>query len=161
VIAWPAASNPPDAENWLECNGQSTAGYPALAAIVGANVPNYQGIFLRGHGSQTHTQNNGSMVGYTGTTHSSGSLGAVQGDAVRNIHGYITFHGESSGTGWFASGESGVLAHTNYGNGNVFEDPGWGGWLAKGIEINASRMVPTANENRPANVAVRYLIRAK
>ena len=28
---------------WLLCNGQSTAGYSALAAIVGANVPNLQG----------------------------------------------------------------------------------------------------------------------
>ena len=28
---------------WLLCNGQSTTGYPELAAIVGANVPNLKG----------------------------------------------------------------------------------------------------------------------
>lgn len=33
---------------WLECNGQSTSGYPALAALVGANVPDLRGEFIRG-----------------------------------------------------------------------------------------------------------------
>jgi len=33
---------------YLECNGQSTAGYAALAAIVGANVPDLRGEFVRG-----------------------------------------------------------------------------------------------------------------
>jgi hypothetical protein len=33
---------------YLECNGQSTAGYTALAAIVGANVPDLRGEFVRG-----------------------------------------------------------------------------------------------------------------
>jgi len=33
---------------WLECNGQSTSGYTALAAIVGANVPDLRGEFVRG-----------------------------------------------------------------------------------------------------------------
>jgi hypothetical protein len=33
---------------WLEANGQSTAGYPELAAIVGANVPDMRGRFPLG-----------------------------------------------------------------------------------------------------------------
>jgi hypothetical protein len=33
---------------YLECNGQSTSGYTALAAIVGANVPDLRGEFVRG-----------------------------------------------------------------------------------------------------------------
>ena len=44
----------------------------------------YRGVFLRGYGSLTHTQNNGSTIGNTATTHSSGAIGSVQGDAVRN-----------------------------------------------------------------------------
>ena len=32
---------------WLECNGQSTASYPQLAAIVGATVPDLRGQFVR------------------------------------------------------------------------------------------------------------------
>lgn len=33
---------------WLECNGQSTSGYPALTAVVGLNVPDLRGEFIRG-----------------------------------------------------------------------------------------------------------------
>lgn len=33
---------------WLECNGQSTSGYAALAALIGANVPDLRGEFIRG-----------------------------------------------------------------------------------------------------------------
>lgn len=47
VITW--ASNTPPQENgiWLECNGQSCADYPKLAAVLGKNtVPDYRGRFL-------------------------------------------------------------------------------------------------------------------
>ena len=37
-----AAASPPT--GWLVCNGQSTTGYTALAAIVGATVPDMQGL---------------------------------------------------------------------------------------------------------------------
>lgn len=33
---------------WLECNGQSTTGYAALQALIGANVPDLRGEFIRG-----------------------------------------------------------------------------------------------------------------
>jgi microcystin-dependent protein len=33
---------------WLECNGQSTAAYPALATVVGATVPDMQGLVPAG-----------------------------------------------------------------------------------------------------------------
>jgi len=33
---------------WLECNGQSTTGYAALAALIGATVPDLRGEFIRG-----------------------------------------------------------------------------------------------------------------
>ena len=50
VITWPSNSWPSDRDNWLECNGQSisSAVYPELVALIGWNVPNYQGVFLRG-----------------------------------------------------------------------------------------------------------------
>jgi microcystin-dependent protein len=35
---------------WLLCNGQSTAGYPALASVVGANVPDLMGRVPIGYG---------------------------------------------------------------------------------------------------------------
>jgi microcystin-dependent protein len=40
IMMW-ATSTPPD--GWLLCEGQSTTGYPALAALVGANVPDLRG----------------------------------------------------------------------------------------------------------------------
>ncbi|WP_419783933.1 phage tail protein [Maridesulfovibrio sp.] len=52
VIPWPAGVVP---EHYLECNGQSTAGYPELAAAIGGNVPDLRGEFVRGwdHGKGT------------------------------------------------------------------------------------------------------------
>lgn len=74
VITWPSNSWPSDRDNWLECNGQSisSAVYPALSALVGSRMPDYRGIFLRGHGSQTSTH-------YGTVVHSSVSLGGLQG----------------------------------------------------------------------------------
>ncbi|WP_422664658.1 phage tail protein [Anaeromusa acidaminophila] len=76
---WPSFSNPTDGNIWLECNGQSTSAYPALAAIVGVTVPDYRGIFLRGYGSQT-------SMHYGTITHSSASINQLQGDSIREIY---------------------------------------------------------------------------
>lgn len=46
TIMWYPRSTPP--EGWLVCNGQSTADYPELAAIVGPIVPDLRGEFIRG-----------------------------------------------------------------------------------------------------------------
>ena len=56
--------------------------YPELVAVVGSRVPDYGGIFLRGHGSQTSTH-------YGTVAHSSAALGQLQGDATRNFTGTI------------------------------------------------------------------------
>ena len=51
VIIWPADKDPTEG-TWLLCNGQSCIAYPELVKVLGKiNVPNYQGIFLRGYGS--------------------------------------------------------------------------------------------------------------
>lgn len=44
IVMWPTATVP---SGWLECNGQSTASYPALTSIVGMNVPDLRGYFIR------------------------------------------------------------------------------------------------------------------
>ena len=164
IISWPVAQNPADWQNpdgsynWLECNGQnfSQAAYPELFALMGGGrVPDLRGLFLRGYGSQSHAQNNGSTVGVTSTTHASGALGQVQGDAIRNIRGNIGVWL------WLANGGSGafepVSRDYNSGNSNGNSpNKGNGGW-----DLNISRVVPTAEENRPANQAVRYLVRAR
>ena len=114
--------------------GDRTA-YPELSAITGPVLPDYRGIFLRGYGGD------------------SGPLGALQGDAIRNITGTIPgeIWGVTTGTGVFTSpNPSGVSVAM----------PGWT-YRRGDIAFDASRVVPTSNENRPVNRAVVYLMRAR
>jgi len=161
VIVWPVASDPEDmtnsdgTHNWLECNGQSfnTTIYSALSGIVGTKTPNYQGMFLRGNGSQDYTQNNGTTVGVTSTTYSSGTLGEVQGDASRRLTGNTgnnSIHGQSTGIG------VGALQFVRHG----LAGGSTNGYPSGPITIDSALVMPTAQENRPVNMAVRYLIRA-
>jgi len=48
IVMWSEAALP---NGWILCNGQSTASYPLLAAVVGANVPNLLDRFIVGAGS--------------------------------------------------------------------------------------------------------------
>ncbi len=121
--------------------------YPELWAIVGATVPNYAGLFLRGRGSQAFSQNNGTTVGVTSTLHTSGALGQVQGDALRLII--------SGGIHHFGSAGGGAFETWGYS-----DQRGSNGGESMMTRLNTNRVMPTANENRPVNKAVRYLIRA-
>ena len=154
VITWPVSTAPSEKGTWLECNGQSfdSSKYPKLYSVLGSNkVPNYQGMFLRGYGSQSFIQNNGSIVGNTTTVHSSGSLGMIQGDATRVVQGSFSFAGgqDVAPSGVFENlGHQNITASgsTDYGYDNPY--------------FNNTRGVPTANEIRPVNIAVKYFIKA-
>ena len=143
VIVWTKNTIP---DGWLECNGQKVnkALYPDLAALM-SNVPNYQGMFLRGAGSQII--NHGS---YGSVAHST-ILGQIQGDTIRNIYGGI-----DSGAGVFAS-PSGAFDLGKVAGGGVYGS----GYLHDDISFNAARIVPTSEENRPVNVGVKYIIKAE
>ncbi len=149
VLIWTKNGTLPD--GYLECNGQAvSSSYPKLQALM-SHTPNYQGMFLRGYGSQSHSQNNGTTVGVTSTTHSSGSLGSVQGDSVREIYGYAQMGFPTAGS-----------------KQGVFETGGssWAGDSGPDIPFGpttfkVSRVTPTSQEIRPANIAVRYIIKAK
>ena len=144
VIIWPSANNPTDG-TWLLCNGQSCSAYPELVKVLGKNtVPNYQGVFLRGYGSQVSTH-------YGTVTHTSDALGIMQGDAIRNVTGSFPMGVDS----W--SGYEGVFYQGNHANHLVGDDDGYKSYSTY---INFSRGTPTANEIRPINIAVKYLIRA-
>lgn len=124
--------------------------YPELFAVLGNWVPDLRGLFLRGYGSQTYAQNNGSTVGITSTMHSSGALGQVQGDGTRNVTGTIGPSIDAGSSGIvYRNGQSGYML------------PSAAHYAAAFHHIDISRVVPVANENRPVNTAVRYLIRAK
>ena len=58
--------------------------YPELVGVVGWNVPNYQGVFLRGYGGQTSYH-------YGAVGHWSAGLGELQGDGIREIWGELSY----------------------------------------------------------------------
>jgi len=107
--------------------------YPELVALVGARVPDYRGIFLRGHGSQTSTH-------YGTVAHTSAGLGQLQGDAIRNMKGRVVANPArrgSSPTGPFYDSGEGWNNHTDTGSSGT-------------IWFDASRATPTAQEIRRA-----------
>ena len=53
IVMFGSSSPPP---GWLVCDGQSTSSYPALAAVVGTNVPDLRDRFIVGAGS-AYSQN--------------------------------------------------------------------------------------------------------
>ena len=111
--------------------------YPELFALVGARVPDYRGLFLRGLGGN------------------SAGLGVRQEDAGRNITGYTgtgLFSNSLPTGGFFTSGAT------------TYDVATPGSRHSSMIDLDASRVwgtEHTANEFRPANTAVRYFIRAR
>ena len=161
VVAWPLNALPDEKDSkgnpkWLECNGQTINAtvYPALRALYGARLPDFRGLFLRGHGAQAHLQENGSTFGITSTLHQSGALGQVQGDGLRNLTGNF------SRVLRYDSGDiaSGIFNRLGFTTGSAASGPSV--YYADGVGFDASRVVPIANENRPANTAVRYIVKA-
>ena len=147
VITWASANNPNENGTWLECNGQSCTAYPDLVKVLGSNtVPDYRGVFLRGLGSVTSTH-------YGTVQHQSNGLGELQGDAIRNIYGdfsTLDAGGIEYPTGAFQFAQSKSMT-----NAVCYSD--WNDYL---VFFNAYYVVPTANEDRPINRAVRYFIKA-
>ena len=67
-----------------------TGSLPGTGDFVRGRGAKLSGYVSRGYGSQAHPQENGTIVGVTSTTHVSGALGQVQGDAIRKIFGRFT-----------------------------------------------------------------------
>lgn len=170
VINWPYSWMPADAENWRECNGQSLAGTTLCKEKGQCVAPNYQGVFLRGYGGN------------------SGALGALQNNSVyippeANISislkgirqgyavvGHGTAEGGGSGTGtWDVTADFKRFIDIGTGRGKEGGpflglsgyDDGEGvyhGNADDGQEFKASIKGPE-KETRPANKAIRYLIK--
>jgi hypothetical protein len=103
-------------------------------------LPDLRGIFVRGSGSQT----------ISGTTYDK-TFAAKEGDAIRNIQGTLTIQNAAIGslTGAFSNNGN----STQFGGGNFNS----GSWPT--LAFNAANVVPTADENRPANIALLYCIK--
>ncbi|HGJ4449284.1 TPA: phage tail protein [Salmonella enterica subsp. enterica serovar Thompson] len=138
-VPWPIATPP---TGWLKCNGASftSSQYPKLAqAYPALRLPDLRGEFIRGW-----DDGRGVDIGRI--------LLSAQGDAIRNITGSITdirFNVSAATAGAF----------TNTINGPASEDA-VGGGSARNVAFDASRVVPTASENRPRNIAFNYIVRA-
>jgi hypothetical protein len=138
-VPWPSATPP---TGWLKCNGAafSAEEYPELAKVYPTNkLPDLRGEFIRGWDDGRGIDTNRSLL-------------SSQGDTIRNIIGALVdvrFNTYPSDSGVFTTS---VIGDTS-------SDSIKGGY-AKRVTFDASRVVPTANENRPRNIAFNYIVRA-
>ncbi|MFH0418571.1 phage tail protein [Escherichia coli] len=138
-VPWPSATPP---TGWLKCNGAafSAEEYPELAKAYPTNkLPDLRGEFIRGWDDGRGIDTNRSLL-------------SSQGDAIRNIIGALVdvrFNNYPSDSGVFTTS---VI-------GDASSDSIKGGY-AKRVTFDASRVVPTANENRPRNISFNYIVRA-
>ena len=152
-VAFFACSTPPS--GWLKANGAavSRTTYATLFAAIGTafgagdgrttfNLPDLRGEFLR-------CLDDGRNIDR------GRRLGTAQGDAIRNITGKLD--GSAMGSGnqvlegkMIASGAIGTTYQQRQWSGDQ------GGWGEQSVsfDFDASRVVPTASENRPRNVAL-------
>ncbi|WP_300002483.1 phage tail protein [uncultured Cedecea sp.] len=116
--------------------------YPKLALVYpSGKLPDLRGLFIRGS-----DQGRGYDAGRQVLTE--------QGDAIRNITGQVK---TSSGrfdnekiNGAFRITQTGLMG------------TGFDGWYEHGIAtFDASKMVPTADENRPKNMSFIYIIKGE
>jgi microcystin-dependent protein len=102
MIMW-ATSTPPT--GWLLCDGQSTSGYTALAAVVGANVPDLRGRIPMGAGTGTGltARTLGTQLGVESVTLTSAQSGSPSHDhGVTSVGG-----GGHTATGSISTGGHG------------------------------------------------------
>ena len=141
IVAWPFATNPDYFSVWLECNGQTVASddYPELVSVLGTDtIPNLQGVFLRGWDTDEY-------------------IAAIQGDAMRKLYGTLPVGGAAGVGSAVNANLSGVLGTLSIRSKGFEVSPGKKSTQAY---FDSSRTVLTADECRPVNMAVRYLIRA-
>ena len=136
-------------DGFMVCDGRSLkkSEYPELFAVIGYT---YGGS---GENFNIPVFNDGRFMRSTGGD--ADSLGRLQEDAIRNITGRINGNGLLGGNNTIIEGALGLEAKT--GNGPVVQ----ASFENDIITFDASRVVPTANENRPKNSSVVVLIKVK
>ncbi|EJE0430225.1 tail fiber protein [Escherichia coli] len=146
-VPWPSATPP---TGWLKCNGApfSAEEYPELAKVYPTNeLPDLRGEFIRGWDDGRGVDSGRAIL-------------SAQGDAIRNITGEMDYTLSSLATSNGAlynkdTGQRYVQRATVSSNPTVENK-----WKDRIIAIDASRIVPTASENRPRNIAFNYIVRA-
>ena len=137
---------------YLLCNGQnvSRSTYSGLFAVIGTNfgsgdgsttftLPNYQGLFFRGMGSQT----------INGTTYTGLYVNNAQQDAVQD-HQHGAQNGAYLGTQTSASASGGYVASSGLQRPNQYN------FDSTGIMVSGRT---SSTETRPVNVGIYYYIK--
>ena len=140
-VPWPSATPP---TGWLKCNGAafSAVEYPKLAKAYPTNkLPDLRGEFIRGWDDGRGVDAGRQLL-------------SSQGDAIRNIEGFADGGIGMSfdvirGAFYDAGTRSATMANNTTAIGKTDD-----------LGFDASRVVPTANENRPRNIAFNYIVRA-
>ncbi|EIX0134277.1 tail fiber protein [Escherichia coli] len=139
-VPWPSATPP---TGWLKCNGAafSAEEYPELAKAYPTNkLPDLRGEFIRGWDDERGVDSGRTLL-------------SSQGDAIRNITGNVGVY--SDGLLTYASGVF-SLGPSSSNKQNPVAGTGSNAYAT----FDASKVVPTANENRPRNIAFNYIVRA-
>ncbi|WP_236208313.1 hypothetical protein [Pseudomonas tohonis] len=166
VMWWSLRSSIP--AGWAPADGQllSRALYPDVWVTVSegkvpkttealwSSDPSQRGMFTEGDGSTTFRMPdyNGKAAGSLGALFmrgdgalSSGASGSIQGDAIRNITG--------AGAKIIGSAPTGAFGFESIGSSPTGTSSG------TLLSFDASRVVPTASENRPLNVTGCWIVR--
>ncbi|EFN4906774.1 TPA: phage tail protein [Escherichia coli] len=140
-VPWPSATPP---TGWLKCNGAafSAEEYPELAKVYPKNkLPDLRGEFIRGWDDGRGVDAGRQLL-------------SSQGDAIRNIEGFadggIGMSFDAIRGAFYDAGTRSARMPNNTTTIDKTDDLGF----------DASRVVPTANENRPRNIAFNYIVRA-
>ncbi|HCK1186200.1 TPA: tail fiber protein [Escherichia coli] len=140
-VPWPSATPP---TGWLKCNGAafSAEEYPELAKAYPTNkLPDLRGEFIRGWDDGRGVDAGRQLL-------------SSQGDAIRNIEGFadggIGMSFDAIRGAFYDAGTRSARMPNNTTAIDKTDDLGF----------DASRVVPTANENRPRNIAFNYIVRA-
>ncbi|HDW3899110.1 TPA: phage tail protein [Escherichia coli] len=155
-VPWPSATPP---TGWLKCNGAafSAEEYPELAKAYPTNkLPDLRGEFIRGWDDGRSADAGRTIL-------------SAQGDAIRNIYGEFKTVNTENYSIWESAGSfKGAVVPLNPSTNNSYfslirsmvTERTDGAVYPKVIGLDASIIVPTANENRPRNIAFNYIVRA-
>lgn len=143
-IPYPLATPP---KNFLKANGSAfdQVAFPKLLDYYPSGVlPDLRGEFIRGWDDGRNVDTGRAIL-------------TKQGDAIRNIVGHVSCVRRGKASSDRADGTFRYDSNWNtLINGTEAPDD-WGSI----VSFDASRVVPTAAENRPRNIAFNYIIRAK
>ncbi len=145
---WFCGSTAPN--GWLECNGATLqiSQYQQLFAAIGTT---YGGDGVTTFTLPDLTRDNGLFIRSTSTER---TVGSVQGDAIRNITGNLPTYIQVS-----ASGGTGVFSKITGVNQRYAGHTEYTTKFTSNLIFDASDSVPTADENRPVNMALMPIIK--